>query len=225
MTVEVPELCPRFSARVFTDVEIGPSPLWLKARLIGAGMRPINNVVDITNYVMLMTAQPLHAFDLDKVPDGALIVRTRRAGREADHARRRRAHLRRRRRSGLRPQRALRDRGDHGRRGLRGLGDDHQGPARGGDLERRQHPPHLAEARAADGRVEPLREAAPPGAGAACAADRLGVDGGALRGEAGPGDDRRGRPRSPSPIGWSCERNGWRKSWGCRSSRSSARSI
>jgi phenylalanyl-tRNA synthetase beta chain len=76
VTVEVPELCPRFSARVFTDVRIGPSPLWLKARLIGAGMRPINNVVDITNYVMLMTAQPLHAFDLDKVPDGALAVRT-----------------------------------------------------------------------------------------------------------------------------------------------------
>jgi phenylalanyl-tRNA synthetase beta chain len=80
VTVEVPELCPRFSARVFTDVQIGPSPLWLKARLIGAGMRPINNVVDITNYVMLMTAQPLHAFDLDKVPDGALIVRTANKG-------------------------------------------------------------------------------------------------------------------------------------------------
>jgi phenylalanyl-tRNA synthetase beta chain len=80
VTVEVPELCPRFTARVFTDVNIGQSPLWLKARLIGAGMRPINNVVDITNYVMLMTAQPLHAFDLDKVPDGALIVRTARQG-------------------------------------------------------------------------------------------------------------------------------------------------
>jgi phenylalanyl-tRNA synthetase beta chain len=80
VTVEVPELCPRFSARVFTDVQIGPSPLWLKARLIGAGMRPINNVVDITNYVMLMTAQPLHAFDLDRVPDGALIIRTAKQG-------------------------------------------------------------------------------------------------------------------------------------------------
>jgi phenylalanyl-tRNA synthetase beta chain len=76
VTVEVPDLCPRFTARVFTDVQLGPSPLWLKARLIGAGMRPINNVVDITNYVMLMTAQPLHAFDLDKVPDGALVIRT-----------------------------------------------------------------------------------------------------------------------------------------------------
>jgi phenylalanyl-tRNA synthetase beta chain len=78
--VEVPELCPRFTARVFTDVTIGPSPLWLKARLIGAGMRPIYNVVDITNYVMLMTAQPLHSFDLDKVPGGEIIVRTAREG-------------------------------------------------------------------------------------------------------------------------------------------------
>jgi phenylalanyl-tRNA synthetase beta chain len=76
VTVEVPELCPRFTARVFTDVKIGPSPLWLQARLAAAGQRPINNVVDITNYVMLLTAQPLHAFDLDKVPDGELIVRT-----------------------------------------------------------------------------------------------------------------------------------------------------
>ena len=76
VSVEVPALCPRFTARVFTDVEIGPSPLWLKARLIGAGMRPINNVVDVTNYVMLLTAQPLHAFDLDRVPGGELIVRT-----------------------------------------------------------------------------------------------------------------------------------------------------
>jgi len=74
--VEVPELCPRFTARVFTDVEIGPSPPWLQARLTAAGQRPINNVVDITNYVMLLTAQPLHAFDLDKVPGGELIVRT-----------------------------------------------------------------------------------------------------------------------------------------------------
>jgi phenylalanyl-tRNA synthetase beta chain len=75
VTVEVPELCPRFTARVFTDVAIGPSPPWLQARLSAAGQRPINNVVDITNYVMLLTAQPLHAFDLDKVPDGALTVR------------------------------------------------------------------------------------------------------------------------------------------------------
>ncbi|HXS47053.1 MAG TPA: phenylalanine--tRNA ligase subunit beta [Solirubrobacterales bacterium] len=76
VAVEVPELCPRFTARVFTGVTVGPSPAWLQARLSAAGQRPINNVVDITNYVMLLTAQPLHAFDLDKVPDGALTVRT-----------------------------------------------------------------------------------------------------------------------------------------------------
>jgi phenylalanyl-tRNA synthetase beta chain len=78
--VEVPDLCPRFTARVFTDVEIKPSPLWLKARLTAAGQRPINNVVDITNYVMLMTGQPCHAFDLDRVPGGELIIRTAREG-------------------------------------------------------------------------------------------------------------------------------------------------
>jgi phenylalanyl-tRNA synthetase beta chain len=75
VAVEVPELCPRFTARVFTDVKIGPSPAWLQARLSAAGQRPIVNVVDITNYAMLLTAQPLHAFDLDKVPGGALTVR------------------------------------------------------------------------------------------------------------------------------------------------------
>ncbi len=75
VAVEVPELCPRFTARAFTDVTVGPSPLWLQARLTAAGQRPLNNVVDITNYVMLLTAQPLHAFDLDKVPGGELTVR------------------------------------------------------------------------------------------------------------------------------------------------------
>jgi len=62
-----PEICRRFSARVFEDVKIGPSPLWLKQRLTAAGQRPISNVVDVTNYVMLLTGQPLHAFDLDEV--------------------------------------------------------------------------------------------------------------------------------------------------------------
>ena len=80
VTVEVPELCPRFTARVFIDVEIGPSPAWLKARLTAAGQRPINNVVDVTNYVMLLIGQPLHAFDLDRVPGGELIIRTARKG-------------------------------------------------------------------------------------------------------------------------------------------------
>ena len=78
--VECPDLCPRFTARVFEDVKIGPSPLWLKARLTAAGQRPINNVVDITNYAMLLTGQPLHAFDLDRVAGGELVVRRAREG-------------------------------------------------------------------------------------------------------------------------------------------------
>ena len=78
--VECPDLCPRFTARVFEDVTIGPSPHWLKARLMAAGQRPINNVVDITNYTMLLTGQPLHAFDLDRVAGGKLTVRRARDG-------------------------------------------------------------------------------------------------------------------------------------------------
>ena len=76
-TVEIahPEICLRFTARVFEDVKIGPSPLWLKQRLMAAGQRPISNVVDITNYVMLASGQPLHAFDLDKVRGRHIIVR------------------------------------------------------------------------------------------------------------------------------------------------------
>ena len=82
----VPDLCPRFTARIFEDVKIGPSPPWLKARLMAAGQRPISNVVDITNYVMLLTGQPLHAFDLDRVAGATLTVRT--AQRRRDRSRR-----------------------------------------------------------------------------------------------------------------------------------------
>jgi phenylalanyl-tRNA synthetase beta chain len=78
--VECPELCPRFTARVFENVRLGQSPPWLKARLSAAGQRPINNVVDITNYAMLLTGQPLHAFDLDRVAGGQLVVRRARDG-------------------------------------------------------------------------------------------------------------------------------------------------
>jgi phenylalanyl-tRNA synthetase beta chain len=80
ITVEAPELCPRFTARLFEGVTIGPSPAWLKARLSAAGQRPISNVVDITNYVMLLTGQPLHAFDFDLVAGGRLNVRRAREG-------------------------------------------------------------------------------------------------------------------------------------------------
>ncbi|HWY18029.1 MAG TPA: phenylalanine--tRNA ligase subunit beta [Solirubrobacteraceae bacterium] len=75
VTVQCPDLCPRFTARVFEHVTVAPSPPWLAARLSAAGQRPINNVVDITNYAMLLTGQPLHAFDLDRVADARLTVR------------------------------------------------------------------------------------------------------------------------------------------------------
>ena len=73
--IDAPDLCPRWAARVFTDVKVGPSPPWLKARVAAAGMRPISNVVDITNYVMLCVGEPTHAFDLDKVAGREIIVR------------------------------------------------------------------------------------------------------------------------------------------------------
>jgi phenylalanyl-tRNA synthetase beta chain len=78
--VEASDLCPRFTARAFEEVTIGPSPAWLKARLMAAGQRPINNVVDITNYVMLLVGSPLHAFDLDRVAGGRLVVRRAKDG-------------------------------------------------------------------------------------------------------------------------------------------------
>jgi len=70
-----PDLCPRYVATVIRGVTIGESPAWLKARLTHAGMRPINNVVDVTNYVMLGWGQPLHAFDAGKIRGGKLIAR------------------------------------------------------------------------------------------------------------------------------------------------------
>jgi phenylalanyl-tRNA synthetase beta chain len=69
------EGCPRYIARLFRDVSIGSSPVWLKARLTAAGMRPISNVVDVTNYVMLALGSPLHAFDLETLHGGRILVR------------------------------------------------------------------------------------------------------------------------------------------------------
>ncbi len=70
-----PDLCLRYTASVIQDVKVGPSPKWLKDRLIAIGERPINNIVDITNFVMFELGQPLHAFDYDKVVDHKIIVR------------------------------------------------------------------------------------------------------------------------------------------------------
>ena len=82
ITVEIqePELCSRYSAKVVKNIKIEPSPAWLRERLHAAGVRPINNIVDITNYVMLEYGQPMHAFDYACLSDGKIVVRRPRAG-------------------------------------------------------------------------------------------------------------------------------------------------
>jgi phenylalanyl-tRNA synthetase beta chain len=80
VTIDDLEGCPRYIGRLFRDVRIGPSPVWLRARLTAAGMRPIANVVDVTNYVMLALGNPLHAFDHETLAGGRIVVRRARAG-------------------------------------------------------------------------------------------------------------------------------------------------
>lgn len=75
-----PTLCPRYVARAVKNVKIGPSPRWMRKRLRAAGVRPINNIVDITNYVMLEMGQPMHAFDVDTIKDRHIIVRNAKEG-------------------------------------------------------------------------------------------------------------------------------------------------
>jgi phenylalanyl-tRNA synthetase beta chain len=82
VTVEDAEGCPVYIGRLFRDARIAPSPPWLKARLTAAGMRPISNVVDVTNYVMHALGSPLHAFDADRLGGARIVVRRARAGEE-----------------------------------------------------------------------------------------------------------------------------------------------
>ncbi|MCI9140618.1 phenylalanine--tRNA ligase subunit beta [bacterium 1XD42-8] len=80
--VEAPDLCSRYCARVCKNIKIGPSPLWMQRRLAASGIRPINNLVDITNYVMEEYGQPMHAFDLDTIEDRKIIVKRAEEGEE-----------------------------------------------------------------------------------------------------------------------------------------------
>ena len=80
VTVENTDLCPRYCARVVKNIKIGPSPKWMQRRLASVGIRPINNLVDITNYVMEEYGQPMHAYDLDTIADHHIVVKTAKDG-------------------------------------------------------------------------------------------------------------------------------------------------
>lgn len=80
VSIEAPELCERFYVRVIKDVKIGKSPLWMQRALMDAGMRPINNIVDVTNYVMLELGQPMHAYDLNKFKGRKIVARRAKDG-------------------------------------------------------------------------------------------------------------------------------------------------
>ncbi|RLB86034.1 MAG: phenylalanine--tRNA ligase subunit beta [Deltaproteobacteria bacterium] len=80
ITLMAPELCPRYAASLVLDITVGPSPFWLQDRLASVGLKPINNIVDITNFVMMETGQPLHAFDFDRLAENRIVVRTAREG-------------------------------------------------------------------------------------------------------------------------------------------------
>jgi phenylalanyl-tRNA synthetase beta chain len=86
--IDAPDLCPHYTARVIQGVKIGPSPAWMQQRLEAVGLRPINNVVDVTNYVMFELGQPLHAFDYDRLAGlrPKIVVRRAAAGRSSSRS-------------------------------------------------------------------------------------------------------------------------------------------
>ena len=162
VTIDDPELCPRYTARVVRGVKIGPSPDWLAQRVAAAGGRSINNVVDVTNYVMYLTGQPLHAFDLGKLTerDGKrhIVVRAAHDGERLttlDGQERELTHdMCLITDDGATPDRPCRR---HGRLRLRDHGGDRRRPSRERELLVRPHLAHLAQPRPHERGLHPLR--------------------------------------------------------------------
>ena len=193
VTVEIadPDLCSRYAASLIRGVTVGPSPDWLKDALASVGMRPINNIVDVTNYVMLEYGQPLHAFDFDTIRDSTVIVRAARPGEKF-------TTLDEEERSLDPPMLAIADSQDAiALAGVMGgqnteVGDSTTNVSdRIGELRRNQHAEYVRRLRYADRGVVPVRARHPAGPRAPCAATGDGHDarsGGRSRGE---GDHRR----------------------------------
>src|SRR4029077_2416699 len=80
VSIDAPDLCARYTVRVISDVRVAPSPAWMAARLRAVGLRPISNVVDVTNYVLWELGHPLHAFDHAAVGEATIVVRRARRG-------------------------------------------------------------------------------------------------------------------------------------------------
>ena len=133
-------LCPRYVGRVLKNIAIAPSPDWMRRRLELCGVRSINNIADLTNYVLLEIGQPTHAFDLDKLAENRIVVPPRPGGREAGHARRRRTGALARPSGDLRRIRSRCAGGDHGRRGHGNRRGHHECPDRGGLVPTRGDP-------------------------------------------------------------------------------------
>ncbi len=192
------EGCPRYVGRLFRDVAIGPSPTWLKTRLQDAGMRPISNVVDVTNYAMLALGNPLHAFDWSTIRGDKIVVRRARPGETHPHAGRRRARSDAGRPDDRRRGAGRRARRDHGRRGDGDLRDDERRAARGGQLRAVHDLPHLRAHAAPHRGVEPVGEGRRPSPRRAGGRPRHGAD----RGAGGRAlDGLRRRPGDARPSG------------------------
>ena len=154
--IEDSKLCPRYTARMVRNIKIEPSPKWMRERIAAMGMRPINNIVDITNYVMMEYGQPMHAFDFSCVDGGHIIVRTAREGevcRTLDGSERK-----------VTPSmlcicdehKPVGPRRRHGRREQRDNREHEDGALRERELQRHEHTPHRRCAEYAHRRLRAL---------------------------------------------------------------------